>query len=165
MKLALVVAVAENGVIGDDGDIPWHHPADLRRFKETTMGHPVIMGRRTYESIVDRLGESLPGRCNIVLSRGDPALLGDAVRAESIEAALEIAAAELPADEPDAVAYVIGGAEVYEQFLPRADRLVWTEVHETVAGDTHFPAVDWGAWREVAREDQGDLSFVVYERR
>lgn len=159
MKVALVVAVAENGVIGKDGAIPWYYPEDLKHFKAKTLGHPVIMGRRTYESIVDRLGEPLPGRSNIVLSRSDPTLMEGAVQAESIEAALEIAAAS----DGDVV-YVVGGADIYEQFLPRADRLVWTEVHETVDGDTHFPTVDWSEWAEVSREDEGDLSFVVYER-
>lgn len=160
MKLALVVAVAENGVIGAEGSIPWHYPADLARFKERTVGNPVIMGRRTYESIVERLGEPLPERTNVVLSRQDLVLPEGAVQAQGIEEALDIAE-ETGTD----VAYVVGGADVYEQFLPRADRLVWTEILESYEGDTRFPAVDWDAWEEVHREDRGDLSFRIYERQ
>lgn len=160
MNLALVVAVAENGVIGAEGSIPWHYPEDLARFKRRTIGHPVIMGRRTFESIVERLGEPLPGRTNVVLSRQDLDLPEGAGQAGSIEEAIDIAA-ETGTD----VAYVVGGADVYEQFLPRADRLVWTEVHEDYEGDTRFPTVDWDAWEEVSREDLEDLSFVVYDRR
>lgn len=159
MKLAIVVAVAENGVIGNDGSVPWHYPADLEHFKQTTIGHPVIMGRRTYESIVERLGEPLPERLNVVLSRSELDLPEGSVQAASVEAAIDIAAAE-----GTDVAYVVGGADVYEQFLPRADRLVWTEVHDTVEGDTHFPDVDWERWTEVDREDHEAISFVVYER-
>ena len=164
MKLALVVAVAANGVIGDDGTIPWYYPEDLRRFKETTLGHPVIMGRKTYESIVERLGEPLPDRLNIVLSRGDPELEDGAVQAESIDEGLEIAAGADDAGFETDVVYVVGGADVYEQVLPDADRLVWTEIHEPAEGDTRFPSVDWNEWREVEREDHEDLSFVVYDR-
>lgn len=159
MKLALVVAVAENGVIGADGDIPWHHPEDLARFKRRTVGHPVIMGRRTYESIVERLGQPLPERLNIVLSTSDLDLPDGAEQAESLEAAIDRAEAT-----GTDVAYVVGGATVYRQFLPLADRLVWTEVHDTYEGDTYFPSVDREAWTEVSREDAGDVSFVVYER-
>jgi len=159
MKLALVVAVAENGVIGADGDIPWHHPEDLARFKRRTVGHPVIMGRRTYESIVERLGQPLPERLNIVLSTSDLDLPDGAEQAESLEAAIDRAEAT-----GTDVAYVVGGETVYRQFLPLADRLVWTEVHDTYEGDTYFPSVDREAWTEVSREDAGDVSFVVYER-
>ena len=159
MKLALVVAVAENGVIGADGDIPWHHPEDLARFKRRTVGHPVIMGRRTYESIVERLGEPLPERLNIVLSTSDLDLPDGAEQAESLEAAIERAEAT-----GTDVAYVVGGETVYRQFLPLADRLVWTEVHDTYDGDTYFPSVDREVWTEVSREDAGEISFVVYER-
>ncbi len=159
MKLALVVAVAENGVIGADGDIPWDYPEDLARFKETTMGHPVIMGRRTFESILERLGEPLPGRTNIVLSTQDLDLPEDAVQAGSVTEAIETAE-----ETGSAVAYVVGGADVYRQFLPRANRLIWTEIHESYDGDTCFPTFDRDAWTEVSREDRSDLSFVIYER-
>lgn len=159
-EITLVVAVAENGVIGADGAVPWHYPEDLGRFKETTMGHPVIMGRRTFESIHERLGEPLPGRLNIVLSRSDPDLPPEVQRARDIESALGIAGEADPN-----LGFVIGGQTVYEQFLPRADRMVWTEIHDTYEGDTRFPTVDWEEWTEIEREDREDLSFVVYERQ
>jgi dihydrofolate reductase len=178
MNITLVAAVAANGIIGADGGMPWHYPADLRHFKETTMGHPVIMGRLTFESIVDRAGGPLPGRTSIVLTtRGlDPAIAdldwadadldrgdvdpdGGVVAVGSVESA--VAAADATGTS---TAYVVGGASVYEQFLPRADRLVLTEIDETYEGDTHFPAFDEATWTETAREEAGDLAFVTYER-
>lgn len=160
LEIALVAAVAENGVIGADGDLPWHYPEDLRHFKETTMGHPVVMGRRTFEGIVADLGEPLPGRTNVVLTGQERDFPEGAVRAESVADALEIAA-ETGGD----VAYVVGGATVYEQFLTRADRLVLTEVHDEYDGDTYFPDVEWDSWTETSRDDREDLSFLEYERR
>jgi dihydrofolate reductase len=160
IEVVLVAAVAENGVIGNDGEMPWHYPEDLRRFKERTMGHPVIMGRRTFESIHARLGEPLPGRTNVVLT-SDPSLLPDGVvPATSIEAAIG-AAAETGAE----TAFVIGGASVYEQFVSRADRLAITEIDAEYEGDTYFPTVDWERWRETDRDETDDLAFVEYERR
>lgn len=160
MEVALVAAVARNGVIGVDGEMPWELPADLAHFKQTTVGHPVIMGRRTYESIESRLDGPLPDRTNIVLSRSDPDLPDGVVLADSIGTALD-AARETGAD----VVYVVGGGTVYEQFLPRADRLVLTEVDAAPAGDTRFP--DWNRddWTEVSREPRDGFAFVEYERR
>ncbi len=178
MELALIAAVAANGVIGADGGMPWHYPADLRHFKRTTMGHPIIVGRRTFESIVDRIDQPLPGRTNVVLTtRGiDPGIVdfdwantdpeeadldpdGGVVAVGSIGSAVG-AAKETGAD----VAYVAGGASVYEQFLPRADRLVLTEIEERYEGDTHFPSFEKRTWTEATREETDDLSFVTYER-
>jgi len=159
MKVVLVAAVAANGVIGADGEVPWYLPEDLAQFKETTMGHPVVMGRRTFESIHERLDGPLPGRTNVVLSRGDPDLPEDVVHADSVEAALD-AARETGADE----VYVAGGGTVYEQFLPRADRLVLTELDEAHQGDTRFPQWDRSAFEEVARDERGGFAFVTYER-
>jgi len=159
IEIALVAAVAENGVIGADGELPWHYSEDLQHFKETTMGHPVIMGRRTFEGIVDGLGEPLPGRTNVVLTSSEREFPGGAVGAGSLDEALDAAR-----DTGSEVAYVVGGATVYEQFLPDADRLVLTEVHEEYDGDTSFPEVEWHDWREVSRDDRGDLSFVEYVR-
>lgn len=159
MKVAIVVAIAENGVIGDEGSIPWHYPEDLAYFKRVTVGHPVIMGRRTYEAIHDRLGEPLPERLNIVLSTQDLELPEGAVQAERIEDALE------RAEQTDsAIAYVIGGAVVFDQFLPRTDRLLVTEIPEAPDGDTHFPDWDRSAWTEVDREERDSLVFRIYER-
>jgi dihydrofolate reductase len=159
IEIALVAAVAENGVIGVDGDLPWHYAEDLKQFKETTMGHPVVMGRRTFEGIVDDLGEPLPGRTNVVLTSQERDFPEGTVRAASLDGALD-AAHETGSD----TVYVVGGATVYEQFLPDADRLVLTEVHAEYEGDTYFPEVAWDEWRETAREDREELSFVEYER-
>jgi dihydrofolate reductase len=162
MNVALIAAVAENGVIGSDGEMPWHYPADLARFKQTTVGHPVVMGRTTYEAIAARLGGPLPGRTNVVLSRRESLDLPDgAVHARSGEAAIE-AAAEALDDDTDTV-YVVGGASVYEQFLERADELRITEIPEEPDGDTRFPEFGDG-WRVVDRETEGELSFVTYRR-
>ena len=177
MEITLIAAVAANGVIGADGRMPWHYPADLQYFKETTMGHPVIMGRRTFESIVDRIDGPLPGRTSVVLTRRgiDPAITdldwadadpeevdldpdGGVVAVGSVASAVE-AAEETEAD----VAYVVGGASVYEQFLPHANRLVLTEIDETYDGDTYFPEFE-SAWTAVEREEATDLAFVTYER-
>jgi len=160
MDVALIAAVADNDVIGSGGEIPWHLPADLERFKRTTTGHPVIMGRRTYESIVDRLDGPLPDRTNVVLSRGDPDLPDGVVHAASTKAALDAAAAT-----GTDTAYVIGGETVYEQFLPAADRLVLTEIDEAYEGDTYFPDFDSDAWVQTGREERDGFAFVTYERR
>jgi dihydrofolate reductase len=159
IEIALVAAVADNGVIGRDGALPWHYAEDLRHFKETTMGHPVVMGRRTFEGILDRLGEPLPGRTNVVLTGQDRSFPEGVVRADSIDAALDAASAT-----GSDVAYVVGGATIYEQFIDRADRLVLTEIHGSYEGDTFFPEVKWDDWRETDREDHDEFSFVECER-
>ena len=160
----LIAAVAENDVIGDEGGIPWEYPEDLRRFKRLTTGHPVVLGRRTYEGIEARLGGPLPDRRNVVLSRSDPEVPAEVLVAESVEEAVEIAEA---AAEEMAVSevYVAGGATIYEAFLPLADRMELTEIHETHEGDTRFPSWDSDDWWEVERDDREDFSFVTYERR
>ena len=162
MKISLIAAVAENGVIGKDGEMPWYYPADLEQFKERTLDHPVIMGRVTYESIVERIDGPLPGRTNIVLTRNPgrvdashPAVHVAATTDEALELARQQGAEEL---------FVAGGASVYEQFLPVADRLVLTEIHETYDGDTHFPKWERDEWQETEREDREELSFVTYCR-
>ena len=165
--LVLVAAVAENRVIGDDGGMPWHYPADLAHFKRLTTGHPVIVGRKTYESIVDRLGGPLPDRTSVVLTTRqitDDELADGAVAASDPDAAVERAAADAADRGVDAV-YVIGGAAVYDAYLDRADRLVITEVPGRPEGDTRFPERDPGAWVERDRETEGELAFVTYERR
>ena len=159
MELVLIAAVAQNGVIGRDGGMPWHLPEDLAHFKRTTTGHPVIMGRRTYESIAADLGGPLPDRTNVVLSRGEPALPADVVHADGIESAVEAAAAT-----GAETAYVIGGATVYEAFLDRADRLLLTELEASYEGDTRFPAFDREHWTEIDREERDGFAFVTYDR-
>lgn len=162
MKIALVAAVADNGVIGTDGEMPWHYPDDLRHFKRTTTGHPVVMGRTTYESIERRLDGPLPDRTNVVLSRRESLELPDgAIHAANLDEAFE--AAEAALEEGQETVYVIGGATVYEATIDRADELVVTEIPESPVGDTHFP--EFGSeWREHDREVVGDLSFVTYRR-
>ncbi len=140
-EVFFVVAVAANGVIGSEGALPWHLPADLRHFKALTTGKPMIMGRKTFES----LPGLLPGRRHIVLTRDTAWAEEGAEVAHSPEAAIALANAPHIA--------VIGGAEIYGQFLPHADRIEWTEVQAEPDGDTHFPAFDRSEWTETAREE------------
>lgn len=161
IPIVIVAAIARNRVIGSDGDLPWHLPADLKRFKAITLGKPMIMGRKTFESI----GRPLPGRRTIVVTR-DPLWSTDGVEtASTIERALEMAISA----KPDAV-IIAGGGEIYRQALPLANRLRLTWVEAEIEGDTLFPEVDWTAWRETGREDhpaehrQPGYSFVDYER-
>jgi dihydrofolate reductase len=157
MTLAIIVAMTKDGVIGDKGKIPWHIREDLQRFKRLTMGHPIIMGRRTYESI----GKPLPGRANIVLTQS-PNLVAprEVLRFGSLNAALDHCR-----ERNQDLVFVIGGSKVYEAALPLADKLFITEVLSNVPGDTSFPAYDRSAWIETAREDGAECSFVEYERR
>ncbi|HEY3808495.1 MAG TPA: dihydrofolate reductase [Steroidobacteraceae bacterium] len=141
-RIALVVAVADNGVIGRAGTLPWHLPDDLRFFKSVTMGKPMLMGRRTFESI----GRPLPGRRNIVLTRGTPDLPAGVELVASLEAALA-----LVAEAPELC--VIGGATLYAQTLPQAQRLYLTRVHATVDGDVRFPPWIASDWRELERSE------------
>lgn len=163
--IALIAAVAANGVIGRDGKMPWQIPEDLQRFKSQTMGNPVVMGRRTYESIAARIDGPLPGRHNIVLSRQDPDLHAGVVVVDSIDAAVAEAEAVCELDDDADRIFVIGGATVYEAFLDRADELVLTELDDAYDGDTVFPEYDDSEWREVARDDRDEFAFVTYRRR
>lgn len=160
MKISIIVAAAANNVIGREGKLPWHLPEDLRRFKELTLGKPLLMGRKTHESI----GRALPGRQNIVLTRqpGYQAIGCNVV--DSVAAALEIArgAEEL---------MVIGGNAVYEMMLPLSGRIYLTRVHEAVDGDTFFPEIDADHWQLVDRQDFAAspdrphaFSFLVLDR-
>ncbi|NQW09319.1 MAG: dihydrofolate reductase [Alphaproteobacteria bacterium] len=159
--IIIVAAIARNRVIGADGGLPWHLPADMRRFKAITLGKPMIMGRKTFESI----GRPLPGRRTIVVTRDSSWSREGVDTATTIEAALMIAAEAAP----EAV-IIAGGGEIYRQTLPLADRLRLTWVDAEAAGDTLFPEVDWTVWREASREDhptdggQPGYSFVDYER-
>ena len=154
--IVLILARADNGVIGRDGDLPWRLPADLRHFKALTAGHPMLMGRKTFDS----LPGLLPGRRHIVLTR-DRDWAG-----EGAEVAHDVDAAIALADAP--VLMVIGGAEIYRLFLDRADRIELTEVHVDAEGDTHIAYPDPAGWRETARADHPALdgrpaySFVTF---
>ncbi|WP_049923400.1 dihydrofolate reductase [Halopiger djelfimassiliensis] len=163
-KLVGIVAVAENGVIGRHGEMPWHIPEDLQHFKEATMDHPIIMGRVTYEGILESLGEPLPGRTTIVLTSRDLETPENAVTAAGLEEALEAAttAARERHDDADRI-FVAGGATVYEAFLPALDRLLVTEVHDDPDGDTYF---EWDReeWAERERDDRDGFAFVEYVR-
>lgn len=164
VRFVLVAAVADNGVIGVDGEMPWHLPEDLQHFKETTMGHPVVMGRKTYESIARHLDGPLPGRHSVVLTSRDLDVPEGAETVASIADAVDVsetAAAEMGVE----TVYVVGGATVYEQFLDRATGMVLTELDDSYDGDTRFPEWDRDEWVESDRDGRGGFSFVVYERR
>lgn len=160
MLISLIAAMAEDRVIGIDNRLPWRLPADLQHFRRLTLGKPVLMGRKTFDSI----GKPLAGRRNIVVTQ-DRAFRADGVEvAHSVDAALAAAAAA-----PELM--VIGGASFYAQLLPRADRLYLTEIHHRFAGDAYFPAFDARGWRETSRSDHAadatnpyPYSFVVLER-
>ena len=154
MRISIIVATDLDGVIGRENRLPWHLPADLAHFKRLTMGKPMIMGRRTFESI----GRALPGRTSIVLTRAPGFAAAGCERARSVDEALalaEQAAARHAAGMSPAVAeaaseiMVIGGAQVFRELLPRAGRIYWTEVQAHLGGDTYFPPLDREAWREI----------------
>ena len=159
MLISIIAAVARNGVIGRNGALPWHLPADLKYFKTTTMGKPVIMGRRTWESI----GKPLPGRLNVVVT-SHPGVPVTCARATSLAQAIRLA----ESDE----AFIIGGARLFAEALPLADRLYLTLVDAEIEGDVSFPAYDRTAWREVKRavhvpDDKNPyrLTFSLFERK
>ncbi len=144
MKVSLVVAMARNGVIGRDGKLPWHLPDDLKRFKATTVGRAVIMGRKTFESI----GKALPNRQNIVITRRGELATATAQGCDVVASLEEALARVLVRDE----CFVIGGGEIYRAALPRADRILLTQVDADVEGDVRFPPFDAKEWTEVACE-------------
>lgn len=159
-RLSIIVAMARNRVIGAKGAMPWHLPEELKRFKQLTMGHPLIMGRRTWESI----GRPLPGRTMIVVTRQPDYRAPGALVVHSLDEALAAAG-----DDPEI--FVIGGEEIFRAALPRADRLYLTTVEADVPGDTFMPEIDWAAWREIdAREHPADgrnpfaFRSATYER-
>ena len=164
MRISIIAAVAENGVIGRGGQLPWHLSADLQRFKRLTMGHTIIMGRRTWESI----GRALPGRRTVVVTRQPNYRIDDVgvAVAASLDEALKIAEAG-----DDTEAFIVGGAELYREALPRADRLYLTRVRAQVEGDTYFLKFDDAEWRQVSSEHHADdtkneypFNFELYQR-
>ncbi len=155
MKISIIVAASTNNVIGVDGDLPWRLPEDLRRFKAITMGKPMIMGRATFESI----GRALPGRRSIVLTRQTDFSADDCDVVPSVDAALALAR---DADE----VMIIGGGEVYRQFLPLADSIYLTRVQAEIGGDTRFPELDMNEWEVTAVEeypagDEREIGFDI----
>lgn len=158
--ISLIVAKARNNVIGSRNNLPWYLSADLRRFKELTTNETVVMGRRTYESILSRLGHGLPDRRNVVLSRQSL----DFVDAEVVHDLRDI--------DSFGDVFIIGGEEIYRSMIDRADILYVTEIHADIDGDAYFPEIDLDVWRETSREprsaddrNQYDFDFVTYERR
>ena len=158
--ISVIVAVAENGTIGDNNTLLWHITEDMKRFRQLTTGHPVVMGRKTYDS----LGRPLPNRRNVVISRQDLAIEGC-----EVVHSLEEARALFQAEEE---VFIIGGAQIYEQALPLADKLYLTIVHHPYEGDTSFPALDMSEWSELSRQDfehgeefEHPFSFIDYERK
>ncbi len=152
--VVLVAAVADNGVIGADGELPWHLPEDLAHFRRVTTGNVVIMGRRTFESI----GRPLPRRTNVVVTRQPDWAADGVVTASSLDEALELA------EEYDGDAMVIGGGQIYALAMPFADRQVLTEVHASPHGDAHYPSFDRDEWVETKREEREGYDFVWLER-
>lgn len=167
MRISLIVALSENHVIGRNNKLPWYLPNDLKYFKQVTMGLPIVMGRKTFESI----GKPLPGRTNIVVTRnGDWSAEGVRV-AHSLEEAFGLAESIAEIDGREEL-MIIGGDQIYQSALPLVDRMYLTEVHAHVEGDAYFPTFERGAWQEIAREDFSgadpnpyDYSFVVLDRK
>lgn len=163
MRVSIIVAVADNGVIGRDNELPWRLSADLQRFKTLTMGHHLLLGRKTFESI----GRALPGREMIVVSRGTPKLPAGVHLATSVEEGIERASG-YGEDE----LFVAGGASIYAATLPLCDRVYLTRVAAEIEGDVRFPETDFSAWHELQREELGTdeknqypTTYVVYARR
>lgn len=163
MRIGIYVAVARNGVIGNEGEMPWRLSSDLKRFKAITMGKPVVMGRKTWESI----GKPLPGRRNIVVTRNRDFRANGADVAASLPEALDMAQSQ----QAEEVA-VIGGGEIYRQAMEMADTLHVTHVEAELEGDTHFPIIDPAVWQPLLREsvpagerDTYATEYVVYERQ
>ncbi len=159
VRLNIIAAMARNRVIGLDNRLPWHLPEDLQHFKRLTMGHHLIMGRKTYASI----GRPLPGRITVILTRSADLHAPGCLLAHSLQAAIDACG-----DDPEV--FCVGGAELYAQVLPLADRLHLTEIQAEFAGDAYFPAFDRRLWRETSREHHVNAAglgydFVVYDRQ
>lgn len=166
-KIALVVAVAENGVIGADGDMPWKLSTDLKRFKAITMGKPMVMGRKTFDSI----GKPLPGRTTIVVTRDKEWQFPGVVAVNSVENAVNVAN-EIAVSHGQEEICVVGGGEIYRQTMPIADALHYTIVHAEPQGDTVFPDIDPSVWKEERREevpvgqkDSAATTYILFSRR
>lgn len=158
-QLSTIVAIANNRVIGINNTLPWHLPEDLKRFKALTMGHHIIMGRKTYES----LGRLLPGRTTVIVTRNPDYKVEGALIAKSLQSALALC-------KGDDEAFLIGGAELYQDGLKHSEKLYITEIDLDVAGDAHFPDFDSQHWQEIAREahvsEKGlKFNYVTYQRK
>ncbi|MBA3022518.1 MAG: dihydrofolate reductase [Gammaproteobacteria bacterium] len=161
MSVSLIVAMAQNRTIGVNNTLPWRCPEDLKHFKALTMGHHMIMGRKTFDSI----GKPLPGRTTVIVTRNDALKVEGCLVAHSLPDAIKLSTND---DE----VFIVGGAEIYAQALPLADTLYITEIQQDVDGDAHFPAFNRNAWQETAREVRNQTEpqalqyhFVTYRRR
>lgn len=173
MKTTLIVAIAQNGIIGKDGTLPWHIPADLKRYKARTLGKPLVMGRKTLESLYKEVGGPLPGRTNIIITRQDDYETKDGVvKSDSLARAVEIAKEIAEKDGVDEI-FINGGAQIYAQALQSGilTHLDICHVHKDMDGDTKFPHFDRANWQEIWREDheakdeKPGFSFVQYKRK
>ena len=158
MKTVIIAALSKNRVIGRDNSIPWHYPADMKHFRRTTNGHPVVAGRKTYESFQVR---PLPGRLNFILSR-NPAYISD----EGVIICQDLQHAITTARQRDAQKlFILGGAEIYNLALPLIDEMILTHLPIEVEGDAYFPAWDKSEWEVVEERPESDLVFTTYRRR
>lgn len=162
MRLSLIAAVSDNGIIGRGQELPWRLSADLRRFKSLTMGHHIVMGRKTFASI----GRPLPGRTLLVVSRQPNFKAENATVIDGLNAAIELARRN-----GDSEAFMIGGGEIYRQAIAVVDRLYLTQVHAHIDGDVHFPDIDLGQWQLIATshhdadaKNEYDTTFQIYDR-
>lgn len=160
MKITLIAAMTEDRVIGRGNEIPWDIAGEQEHFRKETFGHPVIMGRRTFENIVDKLGKPLPGRLNIVMSESESYNYNQTVTARNKQAALE--AAE---DSYEDEVFIAGGESVYEQFIDDADRMVLTWIKKDYDGDSYFPDFTMDEWKTQSQTITNNYSVINYERR
>jgi len=149
------VAIAKNGVIGSSNDLPWYLPEDLKHFKKITSGKTVLMGRKTYDSIVKRLGKPLPQRVNVVVTRQENFPVPPGVLVfHSIDQALDVL--------KDTEVYVIGGAQIFSETIGRAEKMYVTHVHKEYQGDVYFPKIDWNQWEKIEEEPHDEYTFATY---
>lgn len=151
----IIVAIAKNNVIGKNNEIPWHYPEDLQYFKEVTMGKNVLMGSKTFDSIIKRLGKPLPGRNNIVLSRNKDFSYPGVTVINDLESFLK--------SQTDDI-FIIGGSSIYRQTLAYADKLYITFIDDEYEGDTFFPEIDFQNYQLIEKKERGKLTFCVYQR-
>lgn len=165
MIVSLIVAASQNNVIGKKGQLPWHMPTDMKYFKDVTMGHCVIMGRKNYDSIPDRF-RPLSGRTNIIVTRQKKISAPDCVVVNSIKEALETAK-----EKNETEAFIIGGGEIFRHSMPVADKIYLTRIHANIDGDVHFPSINMNEWKEESvqfhkadERNKFDYSFIVLSR-
>ncbi len=153
----LIAAIAPDNVIGDNNNLPWYYPEDLKRFRQITQGHTVLMGRKTYHSIIKHLGKPLPNRKSVVVTRQVSLSVPEEVTVlHNLQQALEMFGQDN--------LFVLGGADIFRQVLPVVEKAYITHIHKKYAGDIHFPEVDWSEWKKIESEQKEDLTFATYQR-